>query len=347
MESFKVTAPTRADLAGGTLDIWPLYCIFGESRTINVALNLQTTVKFQFSPSSKCHISLSVENQEPHTWVQPLTRKKICQLPHVVQFPLFIVNQYLLKWSPLPKLNLNIRIESSVPVGSSLGGSSTLCVALIRGLSRIFSEYTEQGWQREAIQWIRDIEAAFLNLPTGTQDALAALYGGLKCYISGLGEIRVEGYSEAVLTELSDRLLVLYSGESHHSGLTNWEVIQAAISGDKEICTGLSSIRVVAEHLDRELRARKIRWSEVGKYLNEEWRIRESMLHVDTKRLKDIVEFLNAQKVLGCKVCGAANGGSLIVLVDPERRQELAKSCASYKISVLNALPTVQPVEIK
>src|SRR5437870_9243212 len=33
-------APTRVDLAGGTLDIWPLYLFHKDSQTINFAINV-------------------------------------------------------------------------------------------------------------------------------------------------------------------------------------------------------------------------------------------------------------------------------------------------------------------
>src|SRR5512140_1065712 len=32
-------APTRVDLAGGTLDIWPLYLFHNNSQTVNFAIN--------------------------------------------------------------------------------------------------------------------------------------------------------------------------------------------------------------------------------------------------------------------------------------------------------------------
>jgi D-glycero-alpha-D-manno-heptose-7-phosphate kinase len=40
-------APTRIDLAGGTLDIWPLYLLVGEAKTVNVAINLYATAKLE------------------------------------------------------------------------------------------------------------------------------------------------------------------------------------------------------------------------------------------------------------------------------------------------------------
>src|SRR5207302_1289737 len=39
MKKVTVRAPVRADLAGGTLDLWPLYLFHPGSRTINVAIS--------------------------------------------------------------------------------------------------------------------------------------------------------------------------------------------------------------------------------------------------------------------------------------------------------------------
>src|ERR1039457_898248 len=39
------TAPCRADLAGGTLDIWPLYLFHPGAVSVNVALNILTSCK--------------------------------------------------------------------------------------------------------------------------------------------------------------------------------------------------------------------------------------------------------------------------------------------------------------
>ena len=39
MNKVIVRAPVRADLAGGTLDLWPLYLFHPGSRTVNVAIS--------------------------------------------------------------------------------------------------------------------------------------------------------------------------------------------------------------------------------------------------------------------------------------------------------------------
>ena len=40
-----VKSPTRVDLAGGTLDLWPLYLFVDGAITVNVAIDIWTTAE--------------------------------------------------------------------------------------------------------------------------------------------------------------------------------------------------------------------------------------------------------------------------------------------------------------
>src|SRR5258706_7562307 len=41
------SAPTRVDLAGGTIDIWPLYLFHPGATTVNFALSLRASVRVE------------------------------------------------------------------------------------------------------------------------------------------------------------------------------------------------------------------------------------------------------------------------------------------------------------
>src|ERR1044072_7711934 len=43
----EATAPTRVDLAGGTIDIWPLYLFHPGATTVNFALSLNATCRIE------------------------------------------------------------------------------------------------------------------------------------------------------------------------------------------------------------------------------------------------------------------------------------------------------------
>src|SRR5512134_2443935 len=42
--AIRARSPSRIDLAGGTLDLWPLYLLIEEAATVNLAIDLYTEV---------------------------------------------------------------------------------------------------------------------------------------------------------------------------------------------------------------------------------------------------------------------------------------------------------------
>ena len=47
------SAPTRVDLAGGTIDIWPLYLFHPGAMTVNFALSLLASVRIETRNDSR------------------------------------------------------------------------------------------------------------------------------------------------------------------------------------------------------------------------------------------------------------------------------------------------------
>lgn len=346
IDKFQVTAPTRADLAGGTLDLWPLYCLVPSSRTVNVALDLNAVVQFEVLESEFCQVELSGP-KDSHTFKPSKIHFKSELVPASVRFPAFVINEFLTSQESTPPYLIRVRFSSSVPQGSGLGGSSTLLVALGRGLCRVCSEYTEQGWQWRFLNWAKDTEGAFLKMPTGTQDYLAALFGGLQSYQFPLGKIIQTSYSSSVFESLNERMVIVFSGEQHHSGISNWEVYKKAIEGKQDVLEGLKQIAAVANSLNDELQKEVIVWSEVGKLLNEEWKVRRNTFQVNTPTLEQTIEAVRKMGAIGVKVCGAAQGGSLLVLVEPGHRSKLMEQLSKAKIQVLPAKGTRSGVSIQ
>lgn len=334
-EKFVVSAPTRADLAGGTLDLWPIYCLFGTGRTINVALDIKAFCHFECSPNSTQIIQIENNKGIKFLFTDPNLGSELESVPKEIKFPVAVVSRFFSQNVIKENFHLKIKIETQAPVGSGLGGSSTLCVALLRGLSYLTSKFEDSDWRWKMLSWVRDVEAEYLKTPTGTQDYLAALFGSLSCFNYQIGEITHQSYSPLVVKELESRMLVLFSGEMHHSGLSNWEVFKKALEGDSQVLSGLKAIHDIAESLHQELSSQKVNWQKVGILLSEEWNTRKATLGVNTERLDEIIKFLTSLKVHGVKVCGAAQGGSLLVLVDPKEKKQIAEACQSKGIQVL------------
>src|SRR5271155_1805607 len=83
-------APCRADLAGGTMDLWPLYLFHPGALTLNFALNILTTCRITPLKGKQIHVrSLDTKREELFASLGDLQNTKKFRLPlaaHLVQF---------------------------------------------------------------------------------------------------------------------------------------------------------------------------------------------------------------------------------------------------------------------
>jgi hypothetical protein len=56
MTKIDIQSPTRVDLAGGTLDLWPLYNFIGGAPTINVAIDIMTRAQIEELPGTQIEL---------------------------------------------------------------------------------------------------------------------------------------------------------------------------------------------------------------------------------------------------------------------------------------------------
>src|SRR5882724_6090652 len=121
-------APTRVDLAGGTLDIWPLYLFHKNSQTINFAINYHA--RCQVTPRRGGRIDLISHDQNTSETFQSLD-----ELASAKRFRLPLLARLVMVLKPASGLRLETRAES--PAGAGLGGSSALNIAVCGALSRL------------------------------------------------------------------------------------------------------------------------------------------------------------------------------------------------------------------
>ena len=159
----KSSAPTRIDLAGGTLDIWPLHLFFGNAPTINAAIDLYATV--EITPRKDKRIVLRSQDlklEDAFSSVNTLPEN------HPLELLIRTVKFYA------PKSGLEISTNCQAPQGSGIGGSSALNIALHGALNKFMGKnYSKQ----EIIEIARNIETQIIGVPAGSQDYFPAIYG--------------------------------------------------------------------------------------------------------------------------------------------------------------------------
>ena len=302
-------APVRADLAGGTLDLWPLYCFHRDSLTVNVALRCGVRLRVIANGAPAGCIVHAVAGRRPRTLAASRATTDLCA---AVGFHF------------LPAGGVRVEVLDQPPVGSGLGGSSAFAVALARACLCLTGGRVPG---RPLVAVLRDLEATVLGAPTGVQDYYPALLGGALAIHLPPGGERVErlGLRRGWLAR---RLVVVYSGITHASGLVNWEVYRARVEGDRRVAVSLDAVASAA----RRCREALLAGDEigVGRAIAAEWRARRVLApSVSPPEVDLLVRAGLAAGALAGKACGAGGGGSVLFWCPPRRRAGVARAALS------------------
>ncbi len=300
-------APTRIDLSGGTLDIWPLYLLVGEATTINVAINLYATAKIQPLPGKKVTIVSKDQKatQEADDSISLNHDGKLSLLTRLIQH-----------FSPAQGFVLET--DCQAPAGSGLGGSSSLAIAV----SGALNEFTGMKYSPEELIGVaRDVEAQVLGIPTGEQDYYAAVYGGFHAWHFRVQKTVREPYDIPV-EELQSRLLLFYSGQQRSSGMNNWQIMKNRLDGDPNTVEMLQMIKQESDKVHRALKEQD--WGEAAEGIHNEWEARKRLAPtITTPEIDDLIEFGITNGSRTGRACGAGGGGCVVFLIDNFTRQYL------------------------
>src|SRR5579863_10328232 len=318
-------APTRIDLAGGTLDIWPLYLLHEGSLTVNCAITRYASCVIETAPESSRRIALvsrDIKRKESFASFEALSRARhyeLALLAHLVRFF-------------RPTGGFTLTTDSEAPAGAGIGGSSAMAVAICAALDRL----TGAGLRRE--DWIhisRDVEAIVIRVPTGTQDHYPPAFGGAAAIVLAPGGERREALG-CDLDDLERRLVLCYTGKPRQHGINNWEVFKWHIDGDRRVSQNLEKISIIAQGVRGALERNE--WNEVGRLVREEWDFRRRNLRtISTPRIDTVISSARRLGALAGKVCGAGGGGCVTLVIDPEARARVEAAVVAAGAKVLSA----------
>jgi D-glycero-alpha-D-manno-heptose-7-phosphate kinase len=306
----EASAPTRIDLAGGTLDIWPLYLLHPGALTVNVAIDRRASCRVETGWTG-----LRIESSDAGSVSEG---KDVGEVLAAGGSPLAA---WVLRALGVES-GVRVVTRSRVPAGSGLGGSSALAVALAGALARACDRRLEP---ERLLALVRDAEAQCIGVPTGVQDYLAALHGGLLAVRLEPGDVSVERL--AALETVEDRLLLVDAGVTRFSGLNNWEVFKARIERDARVSEALDEIAL----LSRELRGALVAGdaSAVADRLRREWEARKRLAPSVTTPEVDRIVAIALAAGGAAKVCGAGGGGMVAVWDARGERERLAQALAA------------------
>jgi D-glycero-alpha-D-manno-heptose-7-phosphate kinase len=310
--SLTASAPTRIDLAGGTIDIWPLYLFHAGAQTLNTAISLRAHVTIDRRNDGRIEIQ-SIDTGHH------INVARWSDLPIPGELPLLSL---LARHFELESATLTTRGES--PAGAGIAGSSALTIAACGALAR----WTGSPLDAERLLNVAmNVECQTIRVPTGVQDYRPALYGGTSAI-----ELEVDGIRRVELDvdprELERRIVLAYTGAPRNSGTNNWEIVKRHLDGDAGVFDCFERIRDTAVAMRRALE--RADWDEVGRQIAIEWENRKRLAPgVTTTAIDDLIARAMKAGATAAKVCGAGGGGCLFCYSPPESRAAVAAALSS------------------
>ena len=314
-------APCRADLAGGTIDLWPLYLFHSGAMTLNFAVNILTTCRVTPLKGRTIYLrSLDTGREESFESFDELNIRKKFKLPIAGRLLQFFA----------PKEGALIETDSESPAGAGISGSSALMIATTAALARFTNRHLTLEQMRVIAQ---NVEAQIIEVPTGCQDYYPALYGGVSAIHLDADGIHREAIPIAP-EEIESRFVLAYTGAPRKSGINNWEVFKSHINGDKRVYRNFERITAIAISMHQALVAGQ--WDEVGRLLREEWKLRRSNAPgITTPLIDKLISVAGKHGGRAAKVCGAGGGGCVIFLVERGAASRVATAIGDAGARVL------------
>jgi D-glycero-alpha-D-manno-heptose-7-phosphate kinase len=315
------SAPTRADLAGGTIDIWPLYLFHPDAMTVNFALSLRAQVRIETRDDNR----LILESRDRGVRFET-TLDRIDELARDEQLELVSKMVHFFR----PEAGFHLIAHSEAPAGAGIAGSSALAIALIGGLNSLVGNRYDRD---QFIEIAANVETTVIRVPAGFQDYYPAFYGSTSCI-----HLRLDGVEREHLAvdddEIKRRFVICYTGEPRHSGINNWEMFKRHIDGDAEQFTIFERIRDAAV----QMRAALLRndWNAVAETMRIAYPNRKRLAPaITTPQMDHLVERALANGAEAAKVCGAGGGGCIAFLCAEGRKPEVERALGEEGAEIL------------
>jgi len=306
------SAPTRADLAGGTVDIWPLYLFHSGAMTVNFALSLRAHVRIETRDDDR----LILESRDRGIRFET-TLDRIDELAREESLELVSKMVHFFQ----PEIGFHLVAHSEAPAGAGISGSSALAIALIGALNKLVGDRYDK---RQFIGIAANIETTVIKVPAGLQDYYPAFYGSTSCI-----HLDPDGVDREHLAidegEIEHRFVICYTGEPRHSGINNWEVFKRHIDRDQEVFAIFERIRDAAVQIRAALLAND--WNAVAETMRTAYPNRKRLAPgITTPHMDRLVEKALANGAEAAKVCGAGGGGCIAFLCAEGRKPEVDRA---------------------
>ena len=216
---------------------------------------------------------------------------------------------------------VEIHHQGDLPARTGIGSSSSFSVGLIRALTALRGHMI--GKHELALKAL-DLEQNVLKENVGSQDQVAAAYGGLNLirFLTN-GSIQVEPVTATPerITELEQHLMLLYTGSSRMGG----EIAASVVARMRDKAAELRQMRLLVDKAVDVL-TNDGSLSAFGELLHQTWVLKRGLADdVTNTEVDDLYKLARDHGALGGKLLGAGSRGFMLFFVPPDKQAALKK----------------------
>ena len=322
--SFLVSrAPFRVSFFGGGTD-YPAWYLKHGGAVLSTAINKYCYLTCRYFPPYFPNIHRVV-------WSHIEVVQSIAEILHPA------VRAGMLAYGFDDKTGVEIHHQGDLPARSGIGSSSSFAVGLILSLKALKGD--EIGRHDLALAAI-DLEQNLLHDVVGSQDQVAAAYGGLNVIqFNKDGSINVEPVDIPLERSqaLENRLLMFFTGTDRLSSQHAKNVVENMESKHERLT---KMHKMVFEATDI-LKSGDL--DDFGRMLDETWHLKRGLASsVSTSTVDDIYKTALSAGALGGKLLGAGGSGFMAFYVPEGKRARVREAlrnliCVELKIDELGA----------
>ncbi|WP_066015976.1 dehydrogenase [Endozoicomonas atrinae] len=310
-------APLRLGIAGGGTDVSP-YADVHTGYILNATIERYAYCTIEDIKEPKINIVATDRNID----ISINYELYPFELDGMLDLHKAVYNRMVSDFNNNKPTYIKITTSCDAPVGSGLGASSTLVVAMIK----CFDEYFNVGMDDYQIAYLAyQIERNDCNLHGGRQDQYSATFGGfnfMEFYSEDrvlVNPLRIKNW---IICELEASLILYYTGRSRLSGSIIDQQVEKIQSGVSQSIEAMHSIKEAALTMKEALL--KGDFDSFIENLNLSWESKKRTAEsISNPEIDSVFQSAMSAGALGGKISGAGGGGFMMLFVKPEKKDDV------------------------
>lgn len=313
---FRARAPLRLGFAGGGTDVSPYSDLYG-GAVLNVTIGryANATVIFHDEPVLRfAALDLGTQEELPLSSDLPLNGGLILHRA--------VYNVIISRFCDNKPQGMSIITQVESPMGSGLGSSSALVVAMIEAMREAFQlplgEY-------DVAHLAYDVERNVAGLAGGRQDQFSATFGGvnfMEFHADDHVIVNPLRIQRRTWNELESSLVLCFTGISRVSAKIINDQSKSVSSGNDGSLEAMHQLKEYAVLMKNALLVGDIK--KMANTLRQSWEAKKrTSSSISNSNLDEMYEAAMAKGAMAGKISGAGGGGFMFFFVDPVLRGDV------------------------